>query len=255
MNILIVDNELIVIEALKHRVDWRHLGFEKVFTCCCMKDALEIMKHNTIHLLISDIEMPHGSGLDLYEQVRLYYPRTECIFVTCYDDYKYMRQAMQLGSFDYILKPIDYGELSAVVRKVHIRIKATFEKYPLTTSRAKIQPDEPVAGNDYVSQIMQYIKDHLSEPISITELSESLHLSSQYTMRIFKKNMNQSILTYITEQRIELAKELLTYSAFPVTDIAERVGIHNLSYFIKLFKKSTNETPLSYRNKTAKIVP
>lgn len=66
--------------------------------------------------------MPQGSGLDLFEWVKAYYPRTECIFVTCHDEYSYLRAAMQLGSCDYILKPVDYDQLKETLKEIVQRI-------------------------------------------------------------------------------------------------------------------------------------
>lgn len=68
--------------------------------------------------MFCDIEMPQGSGLDLLAWVREYYPSTESVFLTCHADFHFAKQAIQLGSFDYLLKPVPIPELESVIVKV-----------------------------------------------------------------------------------------------------------------------------------------
>ena len=77
-------------------------------------------------------------------------------------------------------------------------------------------------------------------------------MNEQYLMRVFKKETGYSILQFIAEQRINLAKELLEKTDYPVTVVANTVGYSNYSYFTKIFKNNTGYTPVAYRqqNKT-----
>ena len=103
MKVLIVDDEAYAVNALTNRIDWNGFGFGTPLSARSMAQAQSVFLNEKIDLLLCDIEMPQGSGLDLFEWVKAYYPRTECIFVTCHDEYSYLRAAMQLGSCDYIL--------------------------------------------------------------------------------------------------------------------------------------------------------
>ncbi|NWL86304.1 DNA-binding response regulator [Paenibacillus sp. 79R4] len=115
--LLIVDDEAIAVESLKSGVNWSTLGISQVFTACNAQSAQEVIRHEAIDLLVCDIEMPQGSGLDLLKWVRNYNPAIEAIFLTCHADFQYAKQAIQLGSFDYLLKPVPFSELEAVVGK------------------------------------------------------------------------------------------------------------------------------------------
>ncbi|KOP65587.1 AraC family transcriptional regulator [Bacillus sp. FJAT-18019] len=115
--LLIVDDEAIAVESLKSGINWSELGISRVFTAYNAQLAQEVISREAIDLLVCDIEMPQGSGLDLLKWVREYNPAIEAIFLTCHADFHYAKQAIQLGSFDYLLKPVPFEELKAVVEK------------------------------------------------------------------------------------------------------------------------------------------
>ena len=118
MNILIVDDEIRAVNALIKRVDWQGQGFAQPYAAYSMTQAQAVFKEHSVDLMLCDIEMPQGNGLELFEWVKSYYPETECIFVTCHDEYEYLRSAMQLGSCDYILKPVNYDQLREALDSV-----------------------------------------------------------------------------------------------------------------------------------------
>lgn len=116
-HLLIVDDEWIAVEGLKSGVDWQEIGITNVFTAYSPDQAKEIFQKEYIDILLCDIEMPQGTGLELLEWVREHYPLTETIFLTCHADFQYAKQAIQLGCLDYLLKPIPYVDLQEVVMK------------------------------------------------------------------------------------------------------------------------------------------
>ncbi|NIK70393.1 MULTISPECIES: response regulator [unclassified Paenibacillus] len=115
--LLIVDDEPIAVEGLKSGVDWPSIGISRVMTAYNADQAMEIFNRERVDILLCDIEMPKASGLQLLEWVRGNCPGTETIFLTCHADFQYAKQAIQLGSLDYLLKPIPYDELKVVVEK------------------------------------------------------------------------------------------------------------------------------------------
>lgn len=249
MKAIIVDDELIAVNAVKRRVDWNKYSIDKVFTAGSMNKAIEILKVEEIDLMLCDIEMPAGSGLELFEWVRTYSPHTECIFITCHAEYDYMRKAMKLGSMDYLLKPLDYEELDKILTKAVLRIN---EKNEVTEEEKKIvkkivdSKNKKLVENP-IDNAKRFIRENISENISIKDISEHVFLNPQYFMRMFKKETGMSILEYITKERIDLAKKLLATTDFPINNVAICVGYDNFSYFSKIFKRNTKMTPAEYR--------
>lgn len=105
MTILLVDDERPAIEALCTAIDWSSLGFEAVRTAYNLEEALKIFAQSSVSVLLCDIEMPGGSGLELLQWVKAHRPDTVCILFTCHADFDYARRAVTLGAFSYLLKP------------------------------------------------------------------------------------------------------------------------------------------------------
>lgn len=115
MNLLIVDDEIRAIQAVQKNVPWQQLDFDQIFTATSKSKAIEIIEANPVDLLLCDIEMPFGSGLELLEWIQAKCLAIRCIFMTCHADFHYAQQALRLGSLDYILKPLDFEKLAQVL--------------------------------------------------------------------------------------------------------------------------------------------
>ena len=87
MNLLLVDDEVIEIEALEVSIPWKQMGFSCIFHSYNIKEAKKILTTQDIHLMISDIEMPHGSGLELLKWTRENCPHVVCNLFTCHADF------------------------------------------------------------------------------------------------------------------------------------------------------------------------
>jgi len=117
LTLLIVDDEKLFADSLSKEIEWTTLGISQVYTAYNSRQAKEFYEREQIDFMLCDIEMPQGSGLDLLSWVREHYPRTESVFMTCHADFRYAQRAVQLGSFDYLLKPVSNQELCDVVRR------------------------------------------------------------------------------------------------------------------------------------------
>lgn len=98
------------------------------------------------------------------------------------------------------------------------------------------------------------IKDYISkyyanESLSIKEVSEHVFLSASYVCTYFKNQTGQTLNQYLTEYRMEKAKQLLADARYQITDISAKVGYSNGNYFSKSFKKFTGLNPSKYREK------
>lgn len=246
MTIILIDDEVVALRALEERVDWKRYGVTKVFTAGSALEAREVFAQERPGIMLCDVEMPEGDGLNLLEWVRSFYPEVICIFITCHSEYTYMKKAMVLGSFDYVLKPIDYSELDSVLQRAAVQYKQ--QKATRLSARSRSGGTD---GLPPAECAIQFIRAHLSESICVDDIAQEAHLNPQYLMRLFKKETGYSVLEFITNERIAKAKELLEHTALPVTQVACSVGYDNYSYFSKVFKVYTNMTPSQYRKAVA----
>ncbi len=107
--------------------------------------------------------------------------------------------------------------------------------------------DMVVGSQNAVQEVCRYIREHLSEELSRNELAATVFMSPHYLSHVFREKTGDSLTNYITEQRIQKAKELLLSSNQSIRDIALACGFQNISYFAKQFKRATGKTPQAYR--------
>lgn len=114
---------------------------------------------------------------------------------------------------------------------------------------------ESVADANARSKIQMaigYIQEHFAENLTINVLAEHYGMSPNYFSSMFKKEMSRSAVNYITELRINQARELLYHSELSVVDISKKVGYEDSQYFFRVFKKYLGMTPLQYREESRK---
>lgn len=122
MQVLIVDDEMYSVMGIKDAINWDALGVSAVFDAYNMREAVKIFEEQEIQIMISDIEMPKNTGIELLEWVNENSPNTETIFLTAHDDFRFMQRAVQLSSFDYMMKPVEYEVLEEAIRKAILSV-------------------------------------------------------------------------------------------------------------------------------------
>lgn len=257
MKILLVDDEIVALNALKKRIDWVKYGYTELFTAQGVEEAKSVLAQEQVDLMLCDVEMPGENGLSLIEEARKIYPRMICVMVTCHAQFEYIQRALRYGARDYILKPIDYEELDHLLSQLSQEMHKRQEKEELNVlvNQVKTKKEEENTllsekdSNDMrIGVVKNYIEKHIQEKFTPKELAELVHINDQYLMRIFRRETGQSILEYITERRIIIASKLLKDTDYSISFIADCVGCENYSYFTKLYKKQTGFTPREYRS-------
>jgi len=103
--VLIVDDELLVRQGIKHLLNWEHEGFQIVGEASNGKEALELIERMEPHIVITDIVMPVMGGEELTRAVKARFPEIEVIILSSFGEFDYVRSTFQSGVVDYILKP------------------------------------------------------------------------------------------------------------------------------------------------------
>lgn len=98
-----------------------------------------------------------------------------------------------------------------------------------------------------VAAAMDYVRKHYSEAISLEQVSQEVHLNSEYLSRIFKEEVGCTYSAFLSETRLKKAAYLLSHTSERVQKIAEQVGYPNVSYFSTTFKKRYGINPYEYR--------
>ncbi len=104
-------------------------------------------------------------------------------------------------------------------------------------------------SSNYVEVAKDYIRKHYREKIYLADVAEELGLSEGYLSRLFRKESDESFQDYVNRERVARASNLLLYSDFSLSQIAEYVSFPNQSYFGKMFKKYKGMTPKAFRDR------
>lgn len=131
-------------------------------------------------------------------------------------------------------------------------VKDIFEKIFIIFWRALLressdQKRNPPRRDSNVRYIVNYLRIHFREPVSLTEIAKTIHLTPNYIGELFKKETGFSFTDYVGKLRLSYATNLLTGSDLSIADISAQSGFHSVSYFIRNFKLAMGMTPLEYR--------
>ncbi|MCI1654070.1 MAG: response regulator [Lachnospiraceae bacterium] len=105
------------------------------------------------------------------------------------------------------------------------------------------------APSKLVSAVLSYIEEHFCENISLASTAEAVAISKTYLCDIFKKELGMTFVNYVTNLRIERAKELLADPTLKMYEISSAVGFNDYTYFSQIFKKRTGMTLSEYRKR------
>ncbi len=104
-------------------------------------------------------------------------------------------------------------------------------------------------ADDGMKSVIDYIERNLKKGISLEDVANHVNISTYYLSKIFKKEMGVNFITYVTDRKMDLAKEMLVNTDIPVLNIALDLAYNEANYFSKAFKKKTGLTPSEYREK------
>ncbi|GGM37579.1 AraC family transcriptional regulator [Microbacterium saperdae] len=101
--------------------------------------------------------------------------------------------------------------------------------------------------DELIEQSVQYLREHLAEPLSVSDLAASVALSTSHFSSLFKRHTGQPVLRYLTMLRMARARELLHITNWTIASIAAEVGFPDAFYFARQFKKVHGVSPRAYR--------
>lgn len=102
-----------------------------------------------------------------------------------------------------------------------------------------------------ISRAKEFIKQNLTEDISLGQVAKAVNTSTFYFCKMFKKATGINFTDYVSRQRIESAKNLLLNPNLRVSEIAYEVGFQSLTHFNRVFKKVIGQSPTEYRGQLA----
>jgi YesN/AraC family two-component response regulator len=215
--------------------------------CDCGQAAIEVCLSLAPELVVLDRDI---DDMDAYEAVHRIYRgnRGIAIIMTGWDEkdfYKYEADSSFFPSVaEYLLKPI---------RRMKMRetLLRHMEKINGSAARDLQEKDRPSceygAFRREIAAAVEQIDSTFREGISLESVATHISMTSSYFSKLFKQEVGMNFLQYLTEKRLEYAKQMMAETDGSMLDIAMEAGFREQNYFGKVFKKHTGLTPLEYK--------
>ncbi|SEN50383.1 AraC-type DNA-binding protein [Amphibacillus marinus] len=114
-------------------------------------------------------------------------------------------------------------------------------------------PEREEHGQDhhFLAKAIQYMNIHLASPLSLEEIAAALGVSASYLSQVFKQQLNQSPMAYLTELKMERACKFLRMEQLKIYQVAAKVGFQDPYYFSRVFKKVIGLSPKMFQDQIA----
>lgn len=157
--VMLVDDEKLILQGVLNIIEWDKLGMEVVHMVENGKQAIDKYKENPVDIIITDINMPIVTGLELIKAIKEINKKVKFIVLSGYDDFSYAKAAVKYGVENYILKPINEEELEHDL--IDIKKKLQYEKEKDTRIIEKNRMLMKMLNGTFNKDELDYLKDIL----------------------------------------------------------------------------------------------
>lgn len=238
--VLIVEDEPLIREGFKRTIDWPSYGLEIVAEAPDGAEGLVQAQRHRPHLIFADIRMPGMDGLEFAERVVSLLPDTKVVIVSGYKDFEYFRQSLQLGLFDYLLKPVEEDELRRVVEQAVRKIEQDqSEKRKAIEAESRIQKSESVLHTVLLCRLAEGDLSPLNESAPDPYLKTLLH--DEYAVAVLRvdnfRRLAREVYSGDEEALLYTAVNICEESAGPGTVVFRQLNLRKQITLLRGFDK------------------
>lgn len=164
--VLLVDDEELDLEGMKRFIPWSELGMEVKGSVNNAVTACEVLEAESIDILVSDVNMPYMSGLELARIALERKPNIRIIFVSGYQEFSYVQEALSLKAYSYVLKPMNDKELITSLLKVKRDLDEERKQREVETAYHEMIP---IVKSDFLIRLLE--QEETEESLSIMSIS------------------------------------------------------------------------------------
>lgn len=258
--LLLSEDEELFRRELETTMPWEDWGFVLVGTAEDGLQAWDLIRERRAEAVITDVRMPVLDGMGLIRKSADLPPEDRPLFVivTGYADFQYAQEAVRLGAFDFLLKPVDDTVLEGAMRRVAAELDRREERAGLYRSSesdpvlaffrtyAPGRTREP--GDAYVEAAVAEIARRYLADLTAEAAAAPLGISGDHLGRLFKRRTGYTFNEYLTRFRMQKAVEFLRDPAVRINEVADLCGYRDSRYFSALFRKLVGMTPSEFRS-------
>ena len=222
-------------------------GTYQVFDAPNGKEALEILAHQSIQIVISDVMMPEMDGMELCRKIKtdIRYSHIPVILLTARTADEHELSGLKEGADDYITKPFNLEILLLRIQKILKWTKNNHEKF----KTIDISPSEITVSSldeQLIEKAIRAVEENMdNSEFSVEELSSYVGMSRGHLYKKLIMITGKSPLEFIRILRVKRGKQLLEQSQLNVSQIAYQIGL-SPKQFAKYFKEEFGYAPSEY---------
>ncbi|WP_369018672.1 helix-turn-helix domain-containing protein [Thermatribacter velox] len=263
LQIMLVDDEESTLDYLENLICELSDTYQVVAKAPSGLDALALLEIVSPELIISDIKMPEMDGLTMLKLAQERGWQGKSVVVSGYDDFPLVQEALRIGVWDYLLKPVGSEDLAKLFAKLESVLLLERERQQQIEEeiRSKVVEEfllpinlETFTLPDYLGRALAIIQESYCNKITLPEIARQVGVSPAYLSYSFRKFIGESVVDYITRLRIEASKCLLRKSSLQIQEVATTVGYEDARYFARVFRKLVGCSPTEYREKCKKLL-
>ncbi len=245
--VIIADDEETIRNGLENLINSYDIGLNVIKKCKDGKESIEAIEKYKPEIIIMDINMPHINGLDVIDKVKDISPYSKIIIISGYDKFEYAQKAIELGVFNYLLKPID------IVKFKDILLEAKKSYSERIWEINQLNEDEIKANS--VDDCISFIqKNYSNSDLSLNLVAEHFFVSTSYLSKTIKNKTGHNFTDYLNKLRINRSIELLkSEKSYTIKEISDMVGYNSQHYFSRAFKNYTGKSPVQYKKEVLNI--
>ncbi len=237
-SILIVEDHIIIRKKLQAILEVN--GF-KVFTSTNGREGLTLIEKNLPDLVITDIVMPVMDGYTFMLRIRQdqKFDSIPVIIITALEGADDRIKGLKAGAVDFIVKPFSIHELLFKVKNI----------LNLKKAASNSQKDD---RSPFQKKFDIFLTSNFDQNYKLEHIAKELKMSRSSLLRNSKKFLNSSPYQYITQKRLQFAKEQIEEGFYQLSEIAYKTGFSSPSHFTASFRKAYGKTPTEYVNELNK---
>lgn len=243
---LIIDDEPMMCLGIKEMVDWKGHGFSKIDMRFSYQEGLMAALSGAYHLILCDIRLQEQSGLNIVRHLKERDISSGVVIISAYAEFSYAQTALELGVFQYLLKPFPKETLEACLSRFTSQLpkRIVVEESPETPEKTDRR------RSTRMDRILEYVHENATDPtLSLSRVASAFYMNASYLGQRFHQQNGIKFTDYLHLYRIVKACDLLLNSQYLTYEISEMVGFGNINYFHRVFKKITGVGTEEYRKK------